>query len=259
MAALLLQSYQAVWDEALFAGHAVPVALTVAAGSLAYGWWRARPARSVTRELDRPRCRIEVLPGDLFEQADSHLVIGFTDVFDTDVGDGRIVQKSSVQGQFLHRIYLDDVAGLDADLGKALTGIPFTPAAKALGKRHRYPIGTIATLGEPDRLFFCVAYSEMDAGLVAQSSADKLWLSLSRLWAELHDRGQRRPVAMPIVGATLARVDALDREALLRLVLLSFVAASRDRVLTDRLRIVVRPDEFSRLNRAELQAFLDSL
>ncbi|GAB2606775.1 hypothetical protein Aab01nite_01960 [Paractinoplanes abujensis] len=259
MAALLLQSYQAVWDRALFAGHAVAVALAVAAVSLAYGVWRARPARAVTRDLDRPRCRVEVVPGDLFEQADAHLVIGFTDVFDTDVGDGRIVQESSVQGQFLRRIYLGDVAGLDADLDEALAGTPFTTEGKTLGKRRRYPVGTIATLGEPDRLFFCVAYSEMGPSLVAQSSADKLWLSLSRLWSELHDRGQQRPLAMPVVGATLARVDALDREALLRLILLSFVAASRERLLTTRLRIVVRPGEFARLNRAELQAFLDSL
>lgn len=259
VAALLLQSYQAIWDRALFAGHAVVVAVVVAAGSLAYGVWRARPAASVTRDLDRGRCRIEVVPGDLFEQADAHLVIGFTDVFDTDVDDGRIVEESSVQGQFLRRVYLGDVAALDADLDKALAGEPFTTTGKALGKTRRYPVGTIATLGEPGRLFFCAGYSEMGPNLVARSSADMLWLSLSRLWSEVHDRGQRRPLAMPIVGATLARVDALDREALLRLILLSFVAASRERLLTSRLRIVVRPAEFGRLNRGELQAFLDSL
>lgn len=261
--ALLLQSYQAVWDRPLFAGHAGTVALVVAAASAIYGLLRTRPARAVVRDLRHPRCRIEVVAGDLFAQDDAHLVVGFTDVFDTDVTDDRIVRADSVQGQFLHRVYAGDRARLDADLHRALADVPVeaTVAAerKPFGKPHRYPVGTVAVLGEPRRLYFCVAYSAMGPNLVAQSSADMLWHSLSRLWTAVHDRGQRQPVAMPIVGATLARVDALDREALLRLMLLSFVAAARDRLLTTRLRIVVRPSEFAALNRAELQAFLDSL
>src|SRR3954464_8516018 len=82
--ALLLQSYQAIWDKALFSGHAVAVAVVVLVASVGYGLWRARPAQAVVRDLRQPRCRIEVVPGDLFEQDDAHLVIGFTDVFDTD-------------------------------------------------------------------------------------------------------------------------------------------------------------------------------
>jgi hypothetical protein len=260
--ALLLQSYQAIWDKTAFPGYAGTVAVVVALGSALYGLVRARPGRAVVRDLDHPQCRIEVVPGDLFDQAEAHLVVGFTDVFDTDVND-RVVHERSVQAQFLQQVYRDDVARLDADLSLALEHEPVAVAVsreeKPYGKLCRYPVGTVAVLGTPRRLFFCVAYSTMSPGLVAGSSADALWHSLSRLWSAVHERGQRQPLAMPVIGAALARVDALDREALLRLVLLSFVAASRERLLTTRLRIVLPPAEFDRVNRPELQAFLDSL
>ncbi|MBB5829044.1 macro domain-containing protein [Micromonospora carbonacea] len=261
--ALLAQSYQAVWDRSPFPGHAGLVAVVMAAGSIAFGLLRARPASAVTRSFDHPRCRIAIVPGDLFEQQDAHLVIGFTDVFDTDPADSRIVNEGSVQAQFLSREYDGDLNRLDADLRTALAGEPTRStvlrADKAHGKLDRYPLGTVAVLGMPRRHFFCVAYSTMSGGLVARSSADVLWHSLSRLWDAVEEHGGRQPLAMPVTGAALARVDALDQQSIVRLILLSFVAASRERLRTSQLRIVLRPEDFARIDRLELRAFLDSL
>ncbi|GAB1641552.1 macro domain-containing protein [Krasilnikovia sp. MM14-A1259] len=260
--ALLLQSYQAVWDKPAFPGYGATVSAVVALGSLLYGLVRARVG-TVCRVFDHPRFRVVVMPGDMFDQDDAHLVVGFTDVFDTDVAGNRIVHGRSVQAQFLQQMYGDDVAHLDADLKVALAPEPVLASIsrdeKPYGKLDRYPIGTVAVLGAPRRLFFCVAYSTMSPSLVAASSTDALWQSLSRLWKAVHERGQRQPLAMPVVGAALARVNALDREALLRLILLSFVAASRERVLTTELRIVLPPAEYAQVDQRELQAFLESL
>jgi hypothetical protein len=261
--ALLLQSYQAIWDRAAFPKHEITVAAVAAAGSALYGLLRARPGRAVARDLRHPRCRVEIVQGDLFDDRDAHLVVGFTDVFDTDVTENRIINQSSVQGQFLHRIYRNDVATLDADLTRALAqgprAVQVSRADKPFGKLSRYPIGTVAVLGTARRRYFCVAYSTMTAAAVARSSGDALWMSLSRLWTAVYEHGQRGPLAMPVIGAGLARVDALDRQALIRLILLSFVAASRERLLTTKLSIIVPPQEFLELDRLELRAFLDSL
>ncbi|MEV0898114.1 macro domain-containing protein [Actinoplanes sp. NPDC049802] len=261
--ALLLQSYQAIWDRAAFPGFAGQVTAAVAVASIGFGLYRTRPGRSVARDLRTPRCRVEVVPGDLFDQEDFHLVIGFTDVFDTDPGDSRIVNEQSVQAQLLRRVYDAELDRLDADLATALAGVPVretvSRADKTLGKLDRYPLGTVAVLGTARRHFFCLAYSSMSAGLTARSSVDILWHSLSRLWEAVDEHGQRRPLAMPLIGAALARVDTLDRRSLLRLILLSFVAASRERVRTTHLRIVVPPAEFEEIDRLELQAFVDSL
>jgi hypothetical protein len=261
--AVLLQSYQAVWDKAPFPGHARSVVSVVAIVSIGCGFLQIRPRRSVARTLKHPRCRIEVVPADLFDQRDFHLVVGFTDTFDTDPTDDRIVHRSSVQAQFLRRIYNGETARLDDDLHAALAKKPaggtISRAAKAYGKLKRYPVGTVAVLGSPRRHFFCVAYSSMSSDLVARASVDDLWSSLARLWDAVYDCGQRQPLAMPVVGTGLARLDALDREALLRLILLSFVAASRERIRTETLRVVIPSGDFRELNRLEIQAFLDLL
>ncbi|NJC13098.1 hypothetical protein F4558_002924 [Micromonospora profundi] len=261
--ALFLQSYQAIWDRPAFRDHEIAVAAAAAAVSVLLGLARARPGPTVARDLRHPRCRIEIVPGDLFDEQEAHLVVGFTDMFDTDVNEDRIINANSVQGQFLRRLYQGDVATLDADLARALTNVPHTVrvprAAKPFGKLCRYPVGTVAVLGSPRRRYFGVAYSTMTPGLLAQSSGDALWRGLSQLWVAVYEHGQRAPLAMPVVGAGLARVDALDRLALIRLIVLSFVAASRERLLTTRLRIVMPQREFLELDRLELQAFLDSL
>ncbi|MEU8082588.1 macro domain-containing protein [Micromonospora sp. NPDC049101] len=206
---------------------------------------------------------IEIVPGDLFDQTEAHLVIGFTDVFDTDTREDRIIRHDSVQGQFLGRIYGNDLARLDAELEMAVAGVPpvaaIAPQVKPHGKRTRYPVGTVAVLGTPQRLFLCVAYSVMASDLVAQSGPDELWRSLGQLWSVAHRRGQRGRIAMPVIGAGLARVDALQRSALIKLILLSFVAASRPHVIAGKFSIVVPPEEFAELDRLELQDFLDSL
>jgi hypothetical protein len=260
--ALALQSYQAVWDRPVLSGHGTVVAVVTGLAAVAYGLLHARPGRVVRRDMRHPDSRVEIVPGDLFDQDDAHLVVGFTDVFDTDVTDGRVIHEGSVQAQFLRRVYGDDAARLDAELTGSLAHLPSVVSPRSLkpyGKLRRYPMGTVAVLGVPRRLFFCLAYSTMTADLLAQSSTDDLWNSLSRLWEEVHRRGQHGTLAMPIVGAGLARIDSLDRDELLRLILLSFVAASRQRVITTRLRIVVPPEQFDRLDRLELQAFLNTL
>jgi hypothetical protein len=117
----------------------------------------------------------------------------------------------------------------------------------------------VAALGTPERRYFCVAYSHMGDDLVAQSSGDDLWLGLSGLWTAAYRHGQREKLAMPVVGAGLARIDALDRASLVRLICLSFVAASRKQLLTSHLSILMPESEFRMLDRLELQAFLESL
>jgi hypothetical protein len=132
-------------------------------------------------------------------------------------------------------------------------------AAKAHGKLKRYPIGTVAVLGDPARRFFCVAYSKMQNNLIAKSTVDYLWESLSQLWEAIYLNGQRGAVAIPIVGSELARVNCLDRESLLRMILLSYVARSREDPVCKELIVVIHPRDYARINMLEMDAFLRTL
>ncbi len=205
---------------------------------------------------------LDIVAGDLFDQ-DTHLAVGFSDTFDTSITDDRVIHSSSVQGQLLRRVYHDDQDQLDERLTMALPDIsPVSVESrrdKPYGKLARYPLGTVAVLGEPRRLIFAVAYTRMENDLVAHAPVEDLWSCLTKLWDAVYRHGQRGPLSVPLIGSGLARIDTLDRGNLLRLILLSFVSYSRFRLICHELRIVISPGDIHRVNLAGLRDFLDTL
>ncbi|MFS7872556.1 macro domain-containing protein [Streptomyces asiaticus] len=230
--------------------------------SLAFGIFRAWPRRVVSREFDNPDICVTVQVGDLFDQQ-THLIIGFTDAFDTDTTNNLVISRDSVQGQFQEKVYGSDLLRLDAELESALTGVTAMctedRAAKPNGKLCRYPVGTVVTLGGPARYFFCVAYSRMQNNLIAQSDVDSLWKSLGAVWEAVYVHGQRKAVSISIVGSELARISCLNRESLLKMIALSFVARSRQSPVCKELRILVHPKDYQHINMLEVDAFLRTL
>jgi hypothetical protein len=257
-----IQLYSAVWVPKKSLPHPGSLVLVVGAVAILYGFGRAWPRRRVRRDFDRPDMAITVKVGDLFAE-NAHLVIGFSDTFDTDITDNLVINSASVQGQFLRRLYANDRGCLDNDLTAALNStLPIATESRADkrdGKLMRYPIGTVAVLGGPMQRFFCIAYSKMQNNLIAKSSVDYLWHSLGCLWDAVYLQGQRGSVAMPIVGSDLARISFLDRESLLRMVLLSYVARSREELICKELIVVIHLNDYYRINMLEVDAFLRTL
>jgi hypothetical protein len=147
------------------------------------------PRTVVCQALSSPDSVVEIKIGDLFDEP-GHLVIGANDVFDTELGE--VIKPSSVQGQFLTRVYGNDHSRLDADINTALQGYKAQRTQepnKNKGKTWRYPIGTTVALGSPDKRYFWSAYGYMGNDLRIQSNADYIWNSLSRLWEEVRQKG----------------------------------------------------------------------
>jgi hypothetical protein len=163
----------------------------------------------------------------------------------------------------LQRIFAGDQHRLDRQLAAALS--PVSPVRtesrsdKAYGKLTRYPIGTVAVLGEPPRLIFAVAYGCMGNDLVVRAPVEDLWHCFHQLWDAVYQRGQRGALSIPLMGSGLARTDSLDRENLLRLILLSFVSYSRLRLVCKELRVVIRPEDVGRVDLVSLREFLQTL
>lgn len=249
----------------MFFDKAFPAPVTVTTltlvGCFAWAISQAYPRSWAEREFSTPDTTVRVEVGDLFEQ-DTHLVVGFTDTFDTSVADDRIISGAAVQGQLLHRRYSDDQRRLDQELAVALrraTPVATEPPGSKAGKRTRYPIGTVAVVGRPGQQIFAVAYSRLGNDLVPRSSVDDMWVSLNRLWDAVYERAERRPLTMPIIGSGLARIDQLDRESLLKLILISFLARSRQTPICRELRIIVHPDDLHSVDLLEVRAFLRAL
>jgi hypothetical protein len=224
--------------------------------SLTYGGYRAWP-RPIEESYSSPKTRIRLIKGDLFDQP-GHLVIGMCTTFDTLTP--HIIAKSSVQGQFLDRIFDGDVQQLDRHLKSALK--PFQPVGviEKQGKKQRYSIGTVATLREHARCFFCVAYTEMNEKNEARTTADGIWHSLQCLWKEISVQANGGRVSIPVIGGGQSRLSQiLPAQDSIRFTILSFILASRHEKVCDELAIIVQPKEFEKLDRLEIQSFLKSL
>jgi len=258
----VVQLITAIWHFDHGLRHPWLIALGIVAVSLAWALARAFPRRRIECRFRHPEMAVTLTVGDLFEQR-AHLVVGFSDTFDTDTTDNLIINSSSLQGQLLDRLYGGDLVRLDRELEDALDHVPVEsvepPDQKGHGKRARYPIGTVATLGTPRRRIFAVAYARMGNNLIANADLDTLWLGLSRTWDAIRLYGQRQRIAIPVMGSEYARISTLDREHLLKLILLSFVACSRERSIAPELIAVIHPRDYDRINLLEVEAFLRAL
>ena len=214
------------------------------------------PRRSVSRSLSSPDSIVEIKVGDLFDES-GHLVIGTNDIFDTELGE--IIDPLSVQGQFLTQIYLGDQKRLDADIDAALEDIKAIrekDTGKSKGKLWRYPIGTTLVLTSPDRRYFLNAYGYMSNDLRVKSTADDIWYSLSCLWEQVRLKGHGAGVAIPIIGTALARTN-LPRMAMVKLIVISFIAASKKDFVSKKLTVVVYPKDLDSIDIYALEGFLD--
>jgi hypothetical protein len=231
-------------------------ALVVIVVSIAYGVFRAWPM-PITMTYNQPNVTVSVVAGDLFEQA-GHVMIGMSDTFDTAIP--KIIDRNSVQGQFLDRVFNGDVEALDEKLAEALSGIkPLESLAKE-GKQQRFPLGTVVVIREAMRCYFCVAYTMMNERNEARGTPAGLWRSLDSLWQSVSEHANGGQLALPVVGGGQARMSqVLPQQDSIRFMVLSFLLASRAEKICDELLIVVRPSDFRRLDRLELQAYLRSL
>lgn len=234
-----------------------PLTMVVAALGAPVAVWISWP-RPIEESYDTPRTRIRVVKGDIFDFGTEHVVIPTCDTFDT--APPHIIAQTSLQAQALSIIYDGDIARLDADLVAALSVIAPVAEVEKEGKTVRYEVGTVATINHTNRKLYFLAITNMDENNNAQGTPDGLWISLNRLWAEIRRTSNGRPVCIPVIGGGLSRmssiVPTLDS---LRFTVLSFIFASRQQPVCEELRIVLRPEDYERLDRLELQEFLTSL
>jgi Domain of unknown function (DUF6430) len=229
--------------------------LAALAGTIAF--LQRFPRRSIYRSLSSPDSEVEIKIGDLFDQA-GHLVIGFNDVFDTELGE--IIKPSSVQGQFLQRIYENDRLRIDKDIEDALRpyiNLRTSDSNKKLGKTWRYPIRTTVLLGSHDKRYFLTAYGYMNNDMTVQSDTDAIWKSLSNLWQEIRLKGHGVNVSIPIVGTDLSRT-GLPIMVLVKLIIISFIVASKEKFITRKLTVIIHPRDIESIDLYEIEEFLIS-
>jgi hypothetical protein len=217
--------------------------------------------RPVSQSYKTPNTQISVIEGDLFDEV-GNIVIGMADTFDIAVP--HIISEKSVQGQFLKRVYGDDQDALEVDLTEALgkysPSRKFAPGTRALGKQVAYEIGTVASIRNVRKFYFCLAYTVMNERHEAKATVEGIWKSLNCLWDEVRSVSNGDPVSIGVIGGGQARISQeFPAQDSIRVIALSYMFASRKQKVTDQLNIIVRSEDVKNIDMLELQAFLISL
>lgn len=261
----IIQLYSAVYVPQHSFNDPFAVIVCIVLASIVFGFVRTWPRSSVSRTFTASAhdITVRVMVGDILNHR-GQIVIGFSDTFDTDTDGDKVISTKSLQGQFLARRFNNNQSSLDKAIVSSLKNIKpvFSEkrSDKTLGKLARYPIGTVAVIGDAQEgRVYALAYSNMRNDLVAESSVHDVWYALGQLWNSVYTHGQQQSIAMPLVGTGLARINYLDRESMLRMTLISYVARSREKLVCDELTVYIHPSDRDKINMLELAAFLKTL
>lgn len=207
---------------------------------VAWAIWACRPTRTVTYRLTGRDVSVQLLVGDLFAATDA-IIVGSNSTFATDPD---LISSESVQGQFTKRYY-DSAVHLDADIRKALQGMP--TVASTIGKANanrEYAIGTVAKVRPKNRVAFLVAIATINPHGNAQGSIEDLRVALAALWQFIAERGgEVCPLRMPVLGTGFSRITE-TRQEIVKEIIRSFVAACAERRFCEKVTIVISPKDF---------------
>lgn len=199
-----------------------------------------RPVSRVSYRVPGRDYRFEVKIADLFAEP-CDLVISSNTTFDTDIASG-LIAADSLQGQLTLRVFEGNTAEIDRQIEEGLRGLKSRPRNDAPGRKKEYPIGTVVPVRIPGRTFYFVAMSRLNSHGTASSTLRGIEESLDKLWAFVAEQGELRDLAIPLMGTGRGRLD-LPRKKMVEKIAQSFADASRERVFSNRLLVVVRPQD----------------
>ena len=183
---------------------------------------------------------VEVRIGDLFDGGND-VIVSTNTTFDTDMASG-LIDTDSIQGQVATKFFNANTAEIDNQLKLELASIQGTSRADAPGKKIEYPIGTVARVKSHSRIFYFVAMSRLNAQGNAHSSPRDIEDALEATWTFVRTSGSLKDLSVPVLGTGRGRT-GIPRKKMVERIAQSFVDGSKDKVFSNRLSIVIRPQD----------------
>jgi len=201
---------------------------------------------------------VRVLKGDVLS-AETNIVIGFCDTFDTELGS--IIKNKSLQGQFQQEVFQGDTTKLDKQLDELLESenrFAIYDPEKTQGKQLRFPIGTTLALHQSKK-YFPLVYATMGNDLACTPTpAADITIALFKLWDCVRSHGQNDIVAVPVIGSGPAR-SGLSRTTLVKMIMLTFCTSHATNPVTKGLDIYVHPTDIEHVDFNAIKLFLKNL
>lgn len=215
-----------------------------------------RPLSRISYKIPQKDLAIEVLIGDLFK-IPGEVIISTSSTFDTDMSSG-LIAASSLQGQLATHYFNGQTTEIDRQIEVSLEREPFTINEKRPGKKKEYPIGTVARVSAHSKNFYLVAMSHMEENKNAQSDLKMIDEALEKLWVNLAAKAEVGDIVMPLMGTGRGRIP-YPRKKMIERITQSFADAASERAFSNKLIIVVRPEDVSKfsLNLFQVRDYLE--
>lgn len=213
--------------------------------ALAYVLSTRRPLSRVVYKIPNKDFSVEVLIGDLFK-IPGEVVISTSSTFDTDMASG-LIAMNSLQGQLATNYFNGQTTEIDRQIDISLVTESFIVNEKRPGKKKEYPIGTVSRVSSNNKNFYLVAMSHMDENRNAHSDLKMLDQALEKLWVNLASKAEVGDIVMPLIGTGRGRV-AYPRKKMIERIAQSFTDACNERAFSNKLIIVIRPDDASQFS-----------
>jgi hypothetical protein len=199
-----------------------------------------RPIMKVYYKLPNKDYVVEVRIGDVFDGSND-VIVSTNTTFDTSMANG-LIATESLQGQVANRFFQSNTDEIDKQLENELANAPSRQRKNAPGKKLEYPMGTVARVRSHGRIFYFVAMSQLNANGTASSSLRDVEDALEKLWAYIVSHGELKNLSVPLMGTGRGRT-GYPRKKMVDKIAQSFADGSKDKIFSNRLSIVVRPED----------------
>ena len=200
--------------------------------------------------------RVKVAEGDIFSYSkdENYVVIPVNEYFDTIV-DNKIINKSTIHGQFILKYYKDNHAKLHEEIEAYFkaNNINGKPEERNESKGHniKYSLGTCAIINKDNTNFVLLALTHFDNEDHAYVELSVFRLAISEICKTLADKVQYKPVYMPLMGMGMSRLNQ-SGQFILKYTLDTIVGI-KDLALLGGVNIVVYPPVAKTLNLNEIK------
>ena len=189
-----------------------------------------RPIRTIEFSFPESDFCLEVRIGDIFD-ASGAVMVSTNTVFESDVAGGKIA-PDSLQGQFTARYFTGDQHTLIKTIGEGLKDLNGPP----------YPMGTTVPVNTHGKTFYFVAMAELNKQGTASTTPHAVEQAMYGLWKYVRESGELQELVVPVIGTARGRIK-IPRKKMIEKIAESFATASVEGKFTDRLVIMVRPED----------------
>lgn len=221
---------------------------------IAVAAWMSRPRLTRTVRLPEKDMLLQVTVDDMFRLDNGSWIIPSNNCFKHDH-----IDEEAIIVHFRNRFFASP-AQFDQALAEALRHAASVSVGINGKAVDQYPIGTVAQLplpGPEGRYAYIVASAELNEHGRGRPQISDVKTALAALWDHIGERGNTKPLIMPVLGSGRQRLGR-NRLELIALIVRSFLKGSRDRKFTSRLTIVIHPKAYlnHKYNLNDIEAYL---